>query len=70
MTAIYDVFKKGPDGYVWVEAVEGFENARTRVRKLTRLEPGEYVYDLRRKIVVRQVSEEEPVRDAALTLHS
>lgn len=53
--AIYDVFRKGPDGFEWIEVVEGLENARAEVKNMNRANPGQmYVYDLRRKTVVRQ----------------
>lgn len=58
MGAIYDVFRKFPDGQVWVEAVEGMENARKRVMNIMNAEPGEYcVYDLAKKTIVLEVSE-------------
>jgi len=53
---IYDVFRKGPNGFEWIEAVEGLQNAKTEVKIMMRADPGHtYVYDLRRTTVVRQV---------------
>lgn len=66
MKAIYDVFRKFPDGQVWVDAVEGMENARVRVMNIMEAEPGEYyVYDLIRKTVVLRLSEGEKSSDAS-----
>jgi hypothetical protein len=57
LSEIYDVFRKGPDGFEWIESVEGLQNARTEVKKMMSADPGHtYVYDLRRRTVVRQGS--------------
>ena len=42
ITPVVDIFTKLPNGSsMWVEAVEGFDNARARV--LSRLAPRDYV---------------------------
>ena len=43
MTRIVDIFARLPDGSpMWIEAVEGLENARARVRVLNRMVPRDY----------------------------
>lgn len=43
MTRVVDIFAKLPDGSpIWVEAVDGLENARQRVRELNRMTPRDY----------------------------
>jgi hypothetical protein len=62
LNAIYDVFRKLPEGQVWIDSVEGMENARARVMRMIKAEPGEYyVYDLFHKKVVLRVSEEDTI---------
>jgi hypothetical protein len=43
----YDIFRGLPDsGLIWMEAVQGLENARARLIKLLETHPGDYfVYD-------------------------
>lgn len=56
MSAIYDVFKGVPGREpIWVETVQGLENARMRLLKLCESCPGEYfVFDsLNAKIIAR-----------------
>lgn len=66
MNAIYDVFRKFPDGQVWVDAVEGLENVRSRVMKIMNSEPGVYyVYDLLRKTVVLRMPEDDVIPPGA-----
>ncbi|HXN22567.1 MAG TPA: hypothetical protein VOA41_07480 [Candidatus Dormibacteraeota bacterium] len=62
MNVTYDVFRKFPDGQVWVDAVEGIENVRVRVMNRMKAEPGEYyVYDLMHKTVVLRLPEDDAV---------
>ena len=43
MTRIVDIFARLPDGSpMWIEAVEGLEKARARVRELGRIAPRDY----------------------------
>jgi len=43
MTRIVDIFAKLPDGSpMWIEAVEGIENARARIRELNQIAPRNY----------------------------
>ena len=43
MTPIVDIFDKLPDGSpMWIEAVEGLDNARARVKELRRRVPADY----------------------------
>jgi hypothetical protein len=43
----YDIFRDLPDsGPIWIEAVQGLEDARARLMKLLETRPGDYfVYD-------------------------
>ncbi|HTP43881.1 MAG TPA: hypothetical protein VMJ13_04915 [Candidatus Acidoferrum sp.] len=47
MKSTYDIFRKFPDDRpIWIETVQGLENARTRLSKLCETNPGDYfVYD-------------------------
>jgi hypothetical protein len=47
MTGTYDIFSRvSNSGPIWVEAVQGLENARKRVMKLCETHPGDYfVFD-------------------------
>jgi len=49
-----DIFKKLPDGHpLWVKAVEGLEEARTQLARLSASSPGEYfIYSLRNGCIV------------------
>jgi hypothetical protein len=44
-----DIFRKLPDGqYLWVKAVEGLDEAKSQLRRLAALNPGDYmIYDTR-----------------------
>ena len=43
MTKIVDIFARLPDGApLWIEAVDGLENARARVRQLRQIAPRDY----------------------------
>jgi hypothetical protein len=58
LNATYDIFRAHPDkGPIWVEAVQGLENARARLMKLLETRPGNYfVYDsITSKVVVTVV---------------
>ncbi|MFY9688788.1 MAG: hypothetical protein WA369_05340 [Candidatus Acidiferrales bacterium] len=48
MVVTYDIFRKLPAGDpVWVEAVRGLEDAKSRVQELVSARPGDYyIYDL------------------------
>jgi hypothetical protein len=49
----YDIFRKLPDGPVWVEAVQTIELAKVRLASLMKARPGDYfVYDISRSQVV------------------
>jgi len=62
LNAIYDVFRKLPEGQVWIDSVEGMENVRVRVMRMMKVEPGEYyVHDLFHKTVVLRISEEDAI---------
>jgi hypothetical protein len=54
----YDIFRKLPAGDpVWVEAVQGLQDAETRLRELVAVRPGEYyIYDLGRERIVAVAS--------------
>jgi hypothetical protein len=58
VTATYDIFKGLPDREpIWVESVQGLDNAGARIIKLLETRPGDYfVYDsIAAKIVVTAV---------------
>jgi hypothetical protein len=43
MASMYDIFARFPDGRpIWMESVEGLENANRRVRELTEIAPRDY----------------------------
>ena len=43
MTKVVDIFARLPNGSpMWVEAVEGLENARARVRELSKIAPWDF----------------------------
>ena len=43
LTKIVDIFARLPDGSpMWIEAVDGLENARARVRQLRQISPRDY----------------------------
>jgi hypothetical protein len=55
----YDIFRDLPEsGPIWIEAVQGLEDARARLVKLLETRPGDYfVYDpIAAKIVVATVA--------------
>ncbi|HTZ99847.1 MAG TPA: hypothetical protein VMB02_05920 [Candidatus Aquilonibacter sp.] len=58
VSVTYDIFRKLPAGDpVWVEAVQGLEDAQTRLRELVALRPGDYyIYDLGRERIVAMAS--------------
>lgn len=58
MTITYDIFRKLPAGEpLWVEAVQGLEDAQSRLRELVAIKPGDYyVYDLGRERIVAVAS--------------
>lgn len=38
-----DIFRSLPDGqYLWIKSVEGLEEAKSQLRRLTQIEPGDY----------------------------
>jgi hypothetical protein len=49
MDAIYDIFRDFPDsGPIWMEAIQGLENAKMRLVNVLELHPGTYfLYDSR-----------------------
>ena len=50
-----DIFMRLPDGKpLWVEAVNGFENAKAHIQKLIQVSPGEYfIFDSRTGQILR-----------------
>jgi hypothetical protein len=58
MIVTYDIFRKLPAGEpVWVEAVQGLEDAQSRLRELVAVRPGDYyIYDLGRERIVAMAS--------------
>lgn len=58
MKSTYDIFKNLPDiGPIWVEAVEGLDHARARLRELVNAHAGEYsLYDLTQKKIVESMA--------------
>jgi hypothetical protein len=55
MGAKFDIFKKLPDGHpLWVKAVEGLEEAKAQLARLTASSPGEYfIYSVRNARVIQ-----------------
>ena len=47
MKATYDIFRELPDSSpIWIESVQGLENAKVRLSNLIKSRPGDYfVYD-------------------------
>lgn len=47
MNTVYDIFRDFPDsGPIWIEAIQGLDNATGRLRNLLESHPGDYfVYD-------------------------
>ena len=47
MTESYDIFRElAETGPIWIEAVQGLENAKARVAELLAMRPGNYfIYD-------------------------
>jgi hypothetical protein len=58
MTVTYDIFRKLPAGEpVWVEAVQGLEDAKSRLQELATVRPGDYyIYDLGHERIVAMAS--------------
>ncbi len=58
MDLTFDIFRKLPDGKpVWVEAVEGLEEAKKRLTGLALISPEEYfIYSESKGIVVERVT--------------
>ena len=42
MESIFDIFRRFPDGPLWIESVEGLSAARDRLAYLASSAPGEY----------------------------
>jgi hypothetical protein len=59
MAAMFDIFSRLPDGSpLWLESVEGFEQAQRRLNGLMRVHPGEYfVYSEEKGGVICRVPE-------------
>ncbi len=57
MTGTYDIFRDFPKGGpIWVEVVQGLENARARLTKLCESSPGEYfIFDSTAAKIVEKV---------------
>lgn len=61
MKKIYDVFKRVPEGPLWIQSVEGMDEARQLVTFLCSKNNGSYfVYDSRRAEVVAEFSSIPP----------
>jgi len=58
---LFDIFGRLPDGSpLWLESVEGWEQAKRRLNGLARLRPGSYfIYSEKTGGVVRCLPEEE-----------
>jgi len=56
MDAKFDIFKRLPDGHpLWVNAVEGLEEARNQLARLAVNSPGEYfIYSARNGCIVQE----------------
>ena len=56
MTVVVDIFARLPDGSpIWLEAVEGLQNARARMRELNRVAPRDYfIYSERNGSIERE----------------
>ncbi len=56
MTRVVDLFARLPDGSTkWIEAVEGLENARERMKELNRSSGGHYfIYSEQNGMVQRE----------------
>jgi hypothetical protein len=61
MEQVFDIFSRLPDGTpMWLESVEGFDEAKNRVKILARFRPGKYfIYSEQRAGVVGRVSESD-----------
>lgn len=61
MESMFDIFSTLPDGSpLWLEAVEGLEAAKRRLRGLARIRPGNYfIYSERNGGVVERVAHED-----------
>jgi hypothetical protein len=57
MGAKFDIFKTLPDGHpLWVKAVEGLEEAKAQLARLTASAPGEYfIYSVRNGSIVHSI---------------
>ena len=55
MAAKFDIFKKLPDGHpLWVEAVDGLDEARSLLARLATNSPGEYfIFNVQNGCVVQ-----------------
>jgi hypothetical protein len=64
MNATYDIFRDFPDdGPIWIEAVQGLENARARLMKLHETRSGDYfVYDPTSSKIVATAIESAPIQ--------
>jgi hypothetical protein len=52
----YDIFRRLPDGPIWIEAVQTLEGAKLRMTSLLQTQPGAYfVYDLSHNKIVESV---------------
>lgn len=59
MESMFDIFSRLPDGSpLWIESVEGLEEAKKRLSRLARYRPGRYfIYSEERGEVVGRVPE-------------
>jgi hypothetical protein len=59
MEPVFDIFSRLPDGSpLWLESVEGFEQAQRRLSGFARTQPGEYfIYSEKSGGVICRVSE-------------
>jgi hypothetical protein len=55
VTKSYDIFQRLPSGPIWIQAVQGFEEARRRLVLLRTESAGDYfVYDTERAEIVAE----------------
>jgi hypothetical protein len=75
MTETYDIFSDLADtGPIWIEAVQGLDNAKARITELLQAHPGNYfIYDpLAAKVIasaVKSAQMQAPVRLAGRSRH-
>ena len=57
MDSPYRIFKKLPEGPIWIESAISLHQCKERLARLDKASPGEYfVYDLRRARIVADMA--------------